>query len=150
MLSENVLFRTIEDFLVAPRSLEEVTEHLMQTVRAGADETYFHREVEAYLLLGAKARLAGQPLIRPKVHIFWRWTQGLYRCTNPKCGHLYTEFMDVCQTCKARCLPIEVCRSCGQDFYRGYPEDPQIPLDSFVQKKKTKKKNWNNSPRPSG
>ena len=140
VLSENVLFRTIEDFLVAPRSLEEVTEHLMQTVRAGADETYLHREVEAYLLLGAKARLAGQPLIRPKVHIFWRGLQGLYRCTNPKCGHLYTEFMDVCQTCKARCLPVEVCRSCGQDFYRGYPEDPQIPLDSFVQKKKTKKK----------
>jgi hypothetical protein len=68
VLSENVLFRTIEDFLVAPRSLEEVTEHLMQTVRAGADETYLHREVEAYLLLGAKAKLAGQPLIRPTVH----------------------------------------------------------------------------------
>ena len=140
VLSENILFRTIEDCLVSPRSLEEVTQHLLQSVRTGADETYLQREVEAYLLLGAKAKIAGQPLIRPKVHIFWRGLQGFYRCTNPKCGHLYTEFMDACEICKARCLPVEVCRSCGQDFYRGYPEDPQIPLDSFVQKKKTKRK----------
>lgn len=140
VLSENVLFRTIEDCLASPRSLEEVTAHLLKSVRAGTDETYLQREVEAYLLLGAKAKIAGQPLIRPKVHIFWRGLQGFYRCTNPKCGHLYTEFMDACEVCRARCLPVEVCRSCGQDFYRGYPEDPQIPLDSFVQKKKTKKK----------
>jgi ATP-dependent helicase YprA (DUF1998 family) len=140
VLSENVLFRTIEDFLIAPRSLEEVTEHLLKSVREGADETLLRREVEAYLLLGAKAKIAGQPLIRPKVHIFWRGLQGFYRCTNPKCGQLYTEFMDGCEVCRARCLPVEVCRSCGQDFYRGYPEDPQLPLDSFVQKKKTKRK----------
>jgi hypothetical protein len=140
VLSDNALFRTIEDFLVAPRSLEEVTEHLLKTLREGADETCLRREVEAYLLLGAKAKVAGQRLIRPKVHVFWRGLQGFYRCTNPKCGRLYTEFMDACEICKARCLPVEVCRSCGQDFYRGYPEDPQVPLESFVQKKKTKRK----------
>jgi len=140
VLSGNALFRTIEEFLVTPRSLEEVTTHLLETVRAGTDETLLRREVEAYLLLGAKAKIAGQPLIRPKVHIFWRGLQGFYRCTNPNCGHLYTEFMDVCEVCRARCLPVEVCRSCGQDFYRGYPDDPQIPLSFFVQKKKTKKK----------
>jgi len=48
--------------------------------------------------------------------------------------------MDGCEICRARCLPVEVCRSCGQDFYRGYPEDPQLPLSSFVEKKKTKRK----------
>ncbi|MCZ2155718.1 MAG: DEAD/DEAH box helicase [Bryobacterales bacterium] len=140
ILSDNALFRTIEDCLVVPRSMEEVTEHLLKTVREGVDELSLRREVEAYLLLGAKAKVAGQRLVRPKVHIFWRGLQGFYRCTNPNCGRLYTEFMDACETCRARCLPIEVCRSCGQDFYRGYPEDPQLPLDSFVQKKKTKRK----------
>src|SRR5262249_368264 len=62
VLSENILFRTIEDCLVLPRSLEEVTQHLLQSVRTGADETYLQREVEAYLLLGAKAKIGGQPL----------------------------------------------------------------------------------------
>jgi ATP-dependent helicase YprA (DUF1998 family) len=140
ILSRNALFRAIEEFLTAPRSLEEVTQFLKSGLRAGATETYLRREVEAYLLLGAKARLRGQPLIRPKVHIFWRGLQGFYHCTNPHCGRLYTEYVDFCEVCHARCLPVEVCRGCGQDFYRAYPEDPEVPLDLFVQKRKTKRK----------
>ncbi|MGA9771159.1 MAG: DEAD/DEAH box helicase [Blastocatellia bacterium] len=142
VLSDNIIFRTIEEALIVPRSLDEVTT-LLQTgegLRAGADETYLHREVEAYLLLGAKARSDEQPLIRPKVHIFWRGLQGAYRCTNANCGLLYTEFADSCGTCHARCLPVELCRSCGQDFYRSYPDDAGTDLNALLKKRKAKRK----------
>jgi ATP-dependent helicase YprA (DUF1998 family) len=162
LLSRNALFSAIETVLVEPCSLDEVTTYLRTGVtpqtsrqaaaqgneesssteqkglRAGADENYLRREVEAYLLLGAKAKVDGQPLIRPKVHVFWRGLQGFYRCTNRSCGKLYAEFMDRCEICHARCLPVEVCRSCGQDFYRAFPDDADLEL--FVSAKRTKKK----------
>jgi ATP-dependent helicase YprA (DUF1998 family) len=155
VLSRNLLFRAIEESLTEPRSLDEVTAILRAaggnaegagTVRAGADEAYLRRELEAYLLLGAKAKRDGQPLIRPKVHVFWRGLQGFYRCTNPECGKLYTEFVDDCRLCRSRCLPIEVCRSCGQDFFRAYPADPEANLESFVGRKKTKRKKLEDLP----
>ncbi|MCG8353532.1 MAG: hypothetical protein MI924_37675 [Chloroflexales bacterium] len=106
MLASNALFRAIEQVLLEPCSLDEVTTFLQTGVtpaeqrnglarpdseaglRAGCDELYLWREVEAYLLLDAKARINGQPLIRPKVHIFWRGLQGFYRCTNNGSGGL--------------------------------------------------------------
>ncbi|MBM3318548.1 MAG: DEAD/DEAH box helicase, partial [Candidatus Eisenbacteria bacterium] len=142
LLSRNALFREIERILAEPCSLDEVTRCLRtglepaaqrggeseppadaRTLRPGTDEAYLRREVEAYLLLGARARLNGQPLIRPKVHMFWRGLQGFSRCSRPGCGRLQAELIDRCPECNARCLPLEVCRSCGQDFYRGYAED---------------------------
>ena len=167
LLSDNAVFRAIEEALSEPCSLEEVTAFLRTGMRsrngamgdnamddgapargprAGADEQYLRREVEAYLLLGARARQNGQPLIRPKVHIFWRGLQGFYRCTNHQCGRLYTEFMDSCRDCGARCLPVEVCRSCGQDFYRAFPAEPDTNLGLFVSKKKTKRKKLEDLP----
>ena len=150
--ARNALFRAIEGVLVEPCSLDEVTCYLQTGVtpaqqrgsvsagndqeglRAGCDDVYLRREVEAYLLLGAKAQVNGQPLIRPKVHIFWRGLQGFYRCTNGASGALYTEMVDTCEHCHARCLPVEVCRNCGQDFYRAYAEDAEADLALLIAK----------------
>jgi hypothetical protein len=142
VLANNALFRAVEDALSQPRSLDEVVSQLRDgdgALRAGADEDYLRREVEAYLLLGARAMRNGQPLIRPKVHIFWRGLQGLYRCTNPDCAKVYPELIDHCTTCRARCLPLEVCRSCGQDFYRGYPAETECSLENLLSAKKKSK-----------
>ena len=162
VLENNALFRAIEEVLKEPCSLEEVTAYLQTGtspqaarkgvrnapagLRAGVDDIYLRREVEAYLLLGARAKRDGQPLIRPKVHIFWRGLQGFYRCTNPQCGVLYTEYVDTCVSCHAHCLPVEICRSCGQDFYRAYPDDSTVDLNTFVSKKRTKKKKLEDLP----
>ena len=153
ILSQNQLFSTIQQILTEPRSLEEVTDLLQGDsstapstalaeglgLRAGVNEGYLRREVEAYLLLGAKARLDGQPLIRPKVHVFWRGLQGFYRCTSEVCATLYTEFVDHCELCNARCLPVEICRTCGQDFYRAYPEDPEVEFQSVTKRRSRKR-----------
>ncbi|NWF81294.1 MAG: DEAD/DEAH box helicase [Chloroflexi bacterium] len=158
VLADNALFRAIEQLLVEPCSLDEVTTFLqtgaspaeqrsgmaradaLVGLRAGCDELYLRREVEAYLLLGAKARSNDQPLIRPKVHIFWRGLQGFYRCTNNSCGALYTEYIDHCERCQARCLPVEVCRNCGQDFYRAYADNPDLDLEPLIAKTKRDRK----------
>jgi len=134
LLSDNIFFRAIEEALTEPRSLEDITEKLRSSkeiMREDVEEIRLRQEVEIYLMLGAKAKREGQPLIRPKVHIFWRGLQGLYRCTNPDCGRLYAEFIDSCEDCQARCLPVEVCRSCGQDFFRAYPMEPDTKLDAL-------------------
>jgi ATP-dependent helicase YprA (DUF1998 family) len=165
VLSQNALFRAIEKALNDPCSLDEITRYLRTGVlpqiarsetgmaseeetglRAGVDEIYLRREVEAYLLLGAKAKHGGQPLIRPKVHVFWRGLQGFYRCTNEAYCKLYVEYMDTCEVCHSRCLPIEVCRSCGQDFYRAYPDDPDVDLNTFISKKKNRRKKLEDQP----
>src|SRR5262249_12802251 len=46
----------------------------------------------------------------------------------------------------ARCLPVEVCRSCGQDFFRAYPGRPDADLSTFVERKKTKRKKLEDLP----
>ncbi|MBD3237212.1 MAG: DUF1998 domain-containing protein, partial [Candidatus Eisenbacteria bacterium] len=158
LLSRNALFRAIERILGEPCSLDEVTRYLAtgerpermdspqadtaKPLRPGADEAYLRWEVEAYLLLGARALLGGDPLIRPKVHMFWRGLQGFWRCTNPECGELQTELIDRCPSCNSHTLPIEVCRSCGQDFFRGYSEGraDEERLEEFVSKKTRKRK----------
>ncbi|MDQ7826890.1 MAG: MIT C-terminal domain-containing protein [Candidatus Eremiobacteraeota bacterium] len=159
ILADNMLFHSIQELLNEPRSLDEVTRFLGtggnidkgyqqekrfadDAMRAGNDETYLRREVEAYLLLGAKAKFNGQPLIRPKVHIFWRGIQGIYRCTNDECAMLHTEYVDSCSNCGARCLPLEVCRNCGQDFYRAFPGEELVEDQEPTRKgRKSKKSN---------
>jgi ATP-dependent helicase YprA (DUF1998 family) len=161
VLSNSLLFRAIEEYLTEPRSLDEVTQflqtgnilgaehhhatangHKQRGLRDGVDESFLRREVEAYFLLGSRAKLNGQPLIRPKVHIFWRGLQGFYRCTNSACGKLHLEFIDSCPVCHARCLPIEVCRNCGQDYFRAYPEaeEVEVPWLESKSRKKSRKK----------
>ncbi|MBU1701759.1 MAG: DEAD/DEAH box helicase [Candidatus Eisenbacteria bacterium] len=146
LLSRNVVFRAIEEKLSEPNSLESVTEHLSQQfgrqLYTPAADDFPSREVEAYLLLGAKAQRSGSPMIRPKVHIFWRGLQGLYRCTNPECGFLDSEVVDECRQCGSRALPLEVCRNCGQDYFRAYSSDLRSDegLQGFVLKKTTKHK----------
>ncbi len=145
LLSQNALLRAIEEQLLEPRSLDDVAAALRDSsLRRGADETFLRREIEAYLLLGARARVEGQPLIRPKVHVFWRGLQGMYRCTNPECGRLYREFMDTCSVCRSECLPVDVCRQCGQDFYHGYSADlgSEEGLKDFVKHKGIKRKKY--------
>ncbi len=149
LLSRNGLLRVIEQELAEPQSLEDLGRELTRNpIRQGADETYLRREIEAYLLLGARARINGQPLIRPKVHVFWRGLQGMYRCTAPDCRRLYREFMDTCPECQNQCLPVEVCRMCGQDFYRGFSADlpADVGLREFVKHKTTKRKKFKSLP----
>src|SRR5205085_1645042 len=48
---------------------------------------------------------------------------------NPACGQVWDGGIDICPACSSRALFLEVCRTCGQDFWRGWLEEPQPPAE---------------------
>jgi hypothetical protein len=49
--------------------------------------------------------------------MLFRGLEGFTRCLN--CQRIWEAGIDLCPECAGRCLPLEICRSCGQDFWRG-------------------------------
>src|SRR6266571_5687505 len=128
LLQENALLRLLEGFLTLPRSLDELVDYLAgQPERRGVSRDALAAEITAYLLLGSLATTSQGPRLRPKVHMLYRGLEGFTRCLN--CGHVWESGIDLCPDCKGRCLPVEVCRSCGQDFWRGMIDRDITPQD---------------------
>lgn len=128
LLQENALLRLLEGFLAIPRSLEELIDYLGgQPERRGVAREALAVEITAYLLLGSVATTSRGPRLRPKVHMLYRGLEGFTRCLN--CGHVWEAGIDLCPECTGRCLPVEVCRSCGQDFWRGLIDRDIAPQD---------------------
>lgn len=128
LFAENALLRLLEEFLVIPRSLAELVAYLRQQPdRRGVEEQALVREITAYLLLGSLALGPQGPRLRPKVHMFFRGLEGFTRCL--VCTHIWETGIELCPSCGGRCLPLEVCRSCGQDFWRGISSTTISPTD---------------------
>ncbi len=128
LLQDNALLRLLEGFLSIPRSIDELAAHLgQQPERRGVPQHNLIAEITAYLLLGSLATTKQGPRLRPKVHMLYRGLDGFTRCLN--CGHVWESGIDLCPDCKGRCLPVEVCRSCGQDFWRGMIDRDITPQD---------------------
>src|SRR6266704_2116324 len=128
LLQENALLRLLDGFLSIPRSMDELAAYLeQQPERHGVSQRDLIAEITAYLLLGSLATTSQGPRLRPKVHMLYRGLEGFTRCLN--CGHVWEAGIDLCPDCKGRCLPVEVCRSCGQDFWRGMTDRDITPQD---------------------
>jgi len=128
LLKENALLRLLEGFLSIPRSMDELAAYLgQQPERRGLPEHLLITEITAYLLLGSLATTNQGPRLRPKVHMLYRGLEGFTRCLH--CDHVWEVGIDLCPDCKGRCLPVEVCRSCGQDFWRGLSDRDIAPQD---------------------
>lgn len=122
LLEENAFLRLLEGHLTIPRAMDELVAYLQQQPeRRSATDQSLSQEITAYLLLGSLARKDGEMRLRPKVHIFFRGLEGFTRCLN--CGRIWEAGIDLCPQCKSHCLPVEVCRSCGQDFWRARTPD---------------------------
>ncbi|HZS79795.1 MAG TPA: DEAD/DEAH box helicase [Ktedonobacteraceae bacterium] len=128
LLQENALLRLLEGFLAIPRSLDELLDYLAaQPERRGVSRDALAAEITAYLLLGSLATTGQGPRLRPKVHMLYRGLEGFSRCLN--CGHVWEAGIDLCPECTGHCLPVEVCRSCGQDFWRAMIDRDITPQD---------------------
>lgn len=128
LLQDNALLRLLEGFLSIPRSMDELAAYLeQQPERRGVSQPNLVAEITAYLLLGSLATTSQGPRLRPKVHMLYRGLEGFTCCLN--CGHVWEAGIDLCPACKGRCLPVEVCRSCGQDFWRGVTDRDITPQD---------------------
>jgi len=64
--------------------------------------------------------------------MLFRGLEGFTRCL--ACRYVWEAGIDLCPHCQGRCLPVEVCRSCGQDFWRGMTHVDIDPLDDPLSK----------------
>jgi len=116
-LAENQIVYALEKELERPKSVDELID-VMQKLpgRSDVSKELLLTEIISYFLLGIAAETEDGPLLRPKVHIFFRGLRDFTRCT--ACGLLLDNGQDTCPECGAIAFPLEVCRSCGQDFLR--------------------------------
>lgn len=128
LFTENAFLHLLEEHLTLPRSFDELVAYLrQQPERHDATVILLAREITAYLLLGSLAIGPQGPRLRPKVHMFFRGLEGFTRCL--VCSHIWEAGIELCPNCEGRCLPLEVCRSCGQDFSRGITTTDLSPTD---------------------
>jgi ATP-dependent helicase YprA (DUF1998 family) len=125
-LRNNGIVLWLQEQLAEPVELTELALRARSEIpgRQSVSEAAIQRELMAYLLLGAVTTGADGPILRPKVHLFWRGLEGFTRCLNPECGQVWEGGIDVCPACQSKALFLEVCRTCGQDFWRGTLEEP--------------------------
>jgi len=120
-LTNNGIVHWLERRLVDPVELSDLVAQARTSIpgRQNVDDGLIERELTAYLLMGAAAVGPDGPRLRPKVHLLWRGLDGFTRCLNPECGHVWEGGIDLCPACGSKALFLEVCRTCGQEFWRG-------------------------------
>jgi len=123
-LAANEVTYQLAELLVEPRPLDVLVDALEERLGRGVPE----EEVLAWLTLGAAARKAGRPLLRPVVHAFVRGVGGAV-VGFPEDGvgsRLWLSaadaHMDLGET-KLALLPVLSCTTCGQHYFEQYLED---------------------------
>jgi len=121
ILKNNYLAHLIEKWLLQEAmTLEEIAQKIKDEVKERSTYSLedIKKEVRAYLLCGMFAKKDGKSRYKPRVHVFVRGIQGLVRCSSPECGEIFNDGKAVCTSCGSVTYPLEVCRSCGQDFMK--------------------------------
>ncbi len=119
LLAGNPLLASLQALLQRPRALEDVVAELAaHPQRHGIDLEQLRREVETYLLLGSVATRDGTPLLRPQVHVFFRGLSGFACCV--QCSTICAPGVTRCPRCASLTLPLDVCRTCGQDYLHAF------------------------------
>ncbi len=148
IISKNTIFKNIVDIIyVRPKNVENICKELSKQEKL---ESLPLEEIEkivwGYLYVGSIAydpvlyeKGEKEPLIRPKVHIFFKtlgeeWPFGeIFICT--KCGEVYTTPLERCVKCGGSVEELGVCRFCGEVFYRAVFKDN--PMDKSLKVRAT-------------
>ena len=132
LLEQNQIVRFLEEQLTTPIRIESLANRLKGLPgRDNISDQALYLEAAAYLLLGTIAIRDDIPRLKPKLHVFFRGLWKFTRCLDPECGELLDKGMDICPVCGSKAFPLEVCRSCGQDFYRTKAEEMLEGSDIF-------------------
>lgn len=103
--------------LAKPKALATLAaEFRMLPDRSMVDEDAALRELTALLILGTYARDTAGPLLRPRLHAIYRGLSNSTRCAID--GTLLPHGDKTCTKCHSRTMALEICRACGQDYYR--------------------------------
>ncbi len=124
-LAKSELVFQLSELLVAPRRLDELAVALAKGVGRAASEA----EILSWLTLGAAARRAGRPLLRPVVHGFIRGVSGAVVSfpeseDSPKLWLAAEDEIAAAQSEEQHAhFPVTTCSTCGQHYYLAFLGD---------------------------
>jgi len=124
-LSSNELVFQLNESLATPRALSELPVELNEKIGRPVSEA----EVLSWLTLGAAARLAGRPLLRPVVHGFVRGISGavVSFSAGGDAPRLWLAAEDEIEAAegeeKHAHFPVATCTTCGQHYFISFLKD---------------------------
>lgn len=129
LLRRNRLVKDLDNFFQKPQIFGKVIPIVKSySGRATESDEDISAEVLSYLTLGAIARFDEEPLLRPKIHYFVRGLQGLWCVIEKGNLKLLTDERNTEETDLFK-LPLAVCRSCGQHYFRIFASRDEILQD---------------------
>jgi len=124
-LSQNELVFQLNESLATPRALHELPPELEGSIGRPVNEA----EILCWLSLGAAARVAGRPLLRPVVHGFIRGISGAVVTfpVNQNGPKLWLAAEDEIEAGdedeKYAHFPVATCTTCGQHYFISFLKD---------------------------
>jgi len=90
-------------------------------------------EVIAYLTVGALAQKDGEPLLRPKLHYFVSGLQGIWGTLETDGIKLYSSLEKAQSESDSLPMPLILCKSCGQHYFKLFVESDVISGETSSQ-----------------
>lgn len=119
LLNKNRLVDSLGRIFTRPILFEEALPRIKAMGRKHRNKREVAAEVISYLTLGAIAQMDGEPLLRPKLHYFVQGLQGLWAVyEDDKKWKIHFDFQKEQDETPYRVLPLKLCRSCGQHYFR--------------------------------
>jgi len=125
LLLGNRLVALLGDVFKSPDLLSKALPRMKALDRGGAGDEDLVAELLCYLVLGALAQLEGEPILRPRLHYFVQGFLGL-GCSLDKDGKPEVRFDVEAGQAEggAKVMPLWLCRSCGQHYFRLFAGQP--------------------------
>lgn len=129
LLIKNKMIYLLNREFSNPKILNKSFDILRKKVKRKGSDDELGAEILIYLTLGAIAKYEDEPMLRPKLHYFVSGLHGLIASYQNGKWRLYKDEVDAEKAHDSINLPVYLCRTCGQHYFKVY-------IDNY----------WNTSP----
>lgn len=134
LLKNNRLVYQLGQIFAESKLIGEVLERIKSIGdRKNKVENDLISEVIAYLTVGALAKKEGEPLLRPKLHYFVSGLQGIWGTLETDGIKLYSSLERARTDSDFLPMPLILCKSCGQHYFKLFVETDVITGESSSQ-----------------
>lgn len=132
LLTSNRLVYQLKNIFTEPNQIDDVLPRLTSIGdRKNRNTTDIVSEVLCYLTLGALAQRDGEPVLLPKLHYFVRGLQGIWAVLDPAGLRLFASHTEAQKSSDYKALPMILCKSCGQHYFKLFLESDIAAGDSL-------------------
>lgn len=111
------------------KSIKLLAEKAFRNVEPSEQEKDFIKGLVSAICLASQDDNTRLPI---RVHYLFKNLRGLWACTDPKCGKLYSEPKTICD-CGHRILELLICPVCGELYFGGYMnENKEKDKETFL------------------